>query len=1083
MRSLLPLLLLLPAASHVCVHDAYSSSLEPAVKAPPTDGAGARRNAAASVAPIRITAIYAASNGGTDIATEVGMSQSLKEVLTTAVSAALARFSELLRVRPVSGPLFAYRECISQWSTNSRCSAVDTAPKCSGRSDDVVISLGGMLGSQVYYPRSDNSPQTLLPTGAGMPSTDTVIFVTAKQTSNCGSGGSGTLAYASYCQRASDDRPTFGRINFCPRMLPPSITDAGFEDLLSTALHELTHVLAFSSALFPYFRDDSGVERTPRDSWGDPADAFYSSSKRMYISSGSTVSYANERGMDCSWGTATSWATANVPYGLNANKAPTSCVARLSMPRVKAATRAFFNCDLLEGAELENQDTSIGFVQGSHWEARTLAGEYMAAYSFPGAKISFITLAVFEDSGWYTAAYSNSDKWVKGKDWGYQQGCAFARDKCSATNTGSPPHFYLGSPDVAGSLCSVDRSAPAYTTTKAYTTSLPSKYQYFSSPSKGGLDAIYDYCPAVTAYSSSLSCKSTGTVASIRYGEVVGAGSKCHISTLNNYGSSPSASSGSCYRVSCAGNGLSYTLTAKSGATATCTSDGSVASFSGYGGSVVCGDPAALCSAGEAWVPPCAAGFGLDAAISACNACLYGQYSGGTGTSCTSCSAGYYGSNTGLTAATCSGLLTCGYYGGAGAITAMGTGACAAGTYGLATSLRTSATCDGLCSAGYWCGAGSCSATQNACPAGTFGSTTGLTTAACTAQCPAGRYGASTAMTASTCTGECSAGHWCGAGSISPTQNACSPGTYSAFTGQTSAAACLPCANGTDSGYGATSCWQSTLTATASPTPTLTPSGTRSPSNTPLVTPSPGSAVLRLSLVFLGSSGVFTAAMQGTIITSTAAALGVPRASIGWLGVTNPSTPGISRLLQAGARVLQAGARVQLSLLPAAAASSPVIQASMASGSSLFTAVTSALSTGFNAALASQPDAAPLATALGYDTTAAMLASLSLDSSIPIAAVVMSATPSPSPRYGTTLSAAETGGLVGGILGGSALALYFITITIVACCVRCACCCQHAQCQERYRTRSIWCCCCTVTPPPPSKDAAAPGMVMRSAAV
>ena len=274
----------------------------------------------------------------------------------------------------------------------------------------------------------------------------------------------------------------------------------------------------------------------------------------------------------------------------------------------------------------------------------------------------------------------------------------------------------------------------------------------------------------------------------------------------------------------------------------------------------------------------------------------------------------------------------------------------------------------------------------------------------------------------------------------------------------------------------------STLTLTASPTPTgsltstCTPSGSQTPSNTPLATPSPGSAVLRLSLVFSGSSGAFTPAMQGTIITSAAATLSVPRASIGWLGVTNPSAPGISRLLQAGARV-------QLSLLPAAAASSPVIQASMASGSSLSAAVTSALSTGFNAALASQPDAAPLATALGYTTTAAMLTSLSLDSSIPIAAVVMSATPSPSPRYGTTLSAAETGGLVGGILGGSALALYFITVTIVACCVRCACCCQHAQCKERYRTRSIWCCCCTVTPPPPSKDAAAPGMVMRSAAV
>ena len=140
------------------------------------------------------------------------------------------------------------------------------------------------------------------------------------------------------------------------------------------------------------------------------------------------------------------------------------------------------------------------------------------------------------------------------------------------------------------------------------------------------------------------------------------------------------------------------------------------------------------------------------------------------------------------------------------------------------------------------------------------------------------------------------------------------------------------------------------------------------------------------------------------------------------------------------------------------------------------------------AALAAQPDAATLATALGYGTTAAMVASLSLDPSIPITAVVMSASPSPSPVYGSTLSSSATGGIVGGILGGAAFALYFITVSIVACCIKCTCCCQHAQCKERYKTRSIWCCCCSVTPPPPSNDPidfkpVAPGMVMRAAAV
>ena len=81
MRGRAPLLVALlgTARAHVCVHDAYARSIpEPAVRAPPTDGARARRDAIADAAPIRIKAIYAASNGGADIATEAYMTSALK---------------------------------------------------------------------------------------------------------------------------------------------------------------------------------------------------------------------------------------------------------------------------------------------------------------------------------------------------------------------------------------------------------------------------------------------------------------------------------------------------------------------------------------------------------------------------------------------------------------------------------------------------------------------------------------------------------------------------------------------------------------------------------------------------------------------------------------------------------------------------------------------------------------------------------------------------------------------------------------------------------------------------------------------
>jgi leishmanolysin-like peptidase len=348
------------AVAHSCVHDKISHNITK-VRAPATDGAP-RRVEVANAAPIRIVPLYRASNGGIDISTEAGMTPARKAVVEAAMADALARFSTLLRVTPVSGNLFAFRKCTSMW-TNGNCAEVSTAPMMC-----FTVPLNDLLGLQTYYPSNYNTPTTLPSTGAGIANADTAIFVTAQTTSDC-SGG--TLAYASHCQRASNDRPTFGLINFCPASIPTSATDVSFPVFLSTVLHELTHVLVFSSSLFPYFRDDAGMPRTPRNKWGDPSDEY----KRLfvcggsYVASSATISYANERGMDCSWGVATSWATANIPYGIN-GKAPSDCVARLSSPRVAAAARAFFGCSSLSGADLENHDTSTCFVQGSHWDER-----------------------------------------------------------------------------------------------------------------------------------------------------------------------------------------------------------------------------------------------------------------------------------------------------------------------------------------------------------------------------------------------------------------------------------------------------------------------------------------------------------------------------------------------------------------------------------------------------------------------------------------------------------------------------------------------------------------------------------------
>ena len=65
---------------------------------------------------------------------------------------------------------------------------------------------------------------------------------------------------------SSQDRPIAGYINFCPTTLEGQ--DNAY--LFSVAKHEMLHALAFSSQLYPYWRDQNGDPRTQRDENGNP---------------------------------------------------------------------------------------------------------------------------------------------------------------------------------------------------------------------------------------------------------------------------------------------------------------------------------------------------------------------------------------------------------------------------------------------------------------------------------------------------------------------------------------------------------------------------------------------------------------------------------------------------------------------------------------------------------------------------------------------------------------------------------------------------------------------------------------------
>ena len=99
-------------------------------------------------------------------------------------------------------------------------------------------------------------------------------------------------------------------------------------------------------------------------------------------------------------------------------------VILINSPKVLAKAREHFGCNSLEGVPLENQGSAGS--SGSHWEARYMLGDYMISTDYLDNVISDISLALFEDSGYYKVKYYSGDLFKFGKN----KGCDFIKNKC-----------------------------------------------------------------------------------------------------------------------------------------------------------------------------------------------------------------------------------------------------------------------------------------------------------------------------------------------------------------------------------------------------------------------------------------------------------------------------------------------------------------------------------------------------------------------------------------------------------------------------------------------------------------------------
>lgn len=541
--------------------------------------------------PIRITPYY-------DDDTVDLLPPGKRDLLKKIISNAIRRFKLTLQVVPVQGNLSAQHGCDTQWITtpivcqtilkNEMCLEMSIPSSHFGATKvcTTCTSTGCATGSCTYT------------SGKGIADTDFLLYVRAANSSYCTGD---VLAYATSCQKDQFDRPTFGMANFCPSQL--DLDPLMYETQLAVAMHEMSHALGFSSRMFAYMRKPDGTPRTPRDSRGNPP-TYLSTT----CTNGNTASVFVKP------------AQSTVKFSTERNHV----VAKLVTPHVAEFVQAHFNCSSLAGAELESQDSGC---MGSHWEERLFEPEYMSPVASFRNIFSGLTLAFFEDSGWYRTNLSMASR----MHFGEKQGCSFAQGKCidPSTTQSIAPNHYCTSKGVES--CSVDATSRSLCGISTGS-SIPPYYQYFQKdPSEGATNSFSDFCPINTGFSGG-DCTNTdnlsvpkGTTLNI-LGETYCPTCKCTATTLRSKDSTSWSVNArrqtGCYAMRCSDNQtVEITLPSSSKAksvttSVTCATPGSQVAVPGFTGMLTCPDPFVVCAS---QCPNACSGNGMcDFATSTC---------------------------------------------------------------------------------------------------------------------------------------------------------------------------------------------------------------------------------------------------------------------------------------------------------------------------------------------------------------------------------------------------------------------------------------------------------------------------------
>lgn len=226
--------------------------------------------------------------------------------------------------------------------------------------------------------------------------------------------------------------------------------------------------------------------------------------------------------------------------------------------------QAFHGCSSIPGGIME--DNGGSGTDDSHFEKKFYLYELMSSGSQYGKRVSELSLALLEGSGWYVPNYTYAEPYFFGQG----EGCNFINGVCSTT-VASFPEFCIGSSRGCGFMGNAGGSCYNDTEIDGCKYVYPNINYHCENP-----DATeYARLPSVEVYER-------------------GAGSKCFTGTLNT--KSTTSTTSFCFKFNCTGTGPNTEIQVILGnKTATCTKEGT-AEVRGYYGTINCPDPLTFCS-------------------------------------------------------------------------------------------------------------------------------------------------------------------------------------------------------------------------------------------------------------------------------------------------------------------------------------------------------------------------------------------------------------------------------------------------------------------------------------------------------